>query len=232
MISLLILTALIMTADDAGAAMGILFFYVATCGVIAFFAHVWQNQRWTTRLFFLFFGSAWSFISVLIGPAEVFSSVWVSLVLGSMIFMHLLFLYLLKSPTLQGRQIMDRLEGFKMYLAVAEKERLGTLQPPAKSLDLFEKFLPYAFALDVEHEWSEQFSEILAQAAAAGQAYAPTWYEGNSWDSRKFASFADNLGSSLSDSIAAAATPPSSSSGSGGGGSSGGGGGGGGGSGW
>ncbi len=101
-----------------------------------------------------------------------------------------------------------------------------------RSLELFEKYLPYAFALDVENQWSEQFSEVLAQAAAAGQAYAPTWYEGNSWNSHKFASFADSLGTSLSDSISAAATPPSSSSGSGGGGSSGGGGGGGGGSGW
>jgi uncharacterized membrane protein YgcG len=228
----LILAALIITAEEPTAAMGILLFYVITCGLIAFFASAWQNQGWVVRIFFLFFGSVWFFIAAITGPAAVFSSGWVSIVLSSIIVLHLLFLYLLKAPTLQGRQIMNQIEGFKMYLAVAEKERLEALQPPARSLELFEKYLPYAFALDVENQWSEQFSEVLAQAAAAGQAYAPTWYEGNSWNSHKFASFADSLGTSLSDSISAAATPPSSSSGSGGGGFSGGGGGGGGGSGW
>ena len=127
---------------------------------------------------------------------------------------------------------MDQVEGFKMYLSVAEKDRLELLHPPEKTPELFEKYLPYAFALDVENEWSEQFAEVLAQAATTGQSYAPTWYEGSSWNARNFSGFAAGLGSSLSSSIAAAATPPSSSSGSGGGGSSGGGGGGGGGSGW
>jgi hypothetical protein len=39
---------------------------------------------------------------------------------------------------------MDHLEGFKMYLAVAEKNGWGTLQAGQES-DLFEKFLPYRF---------------------------------------------------------------------------------------
>ncbi len=127
---------------------------------------------------------------------------------------------------------MDQIEGFKMYLSVAEKERLEQWHPPEKTPELFEKYLPYAFALDVENEWSEQFAEVLAQAAVAGQAYTPSWYEGHSWNSQNLAGFTAGLGSSLASSISAAATPPSSSSGSGGGGSSGGGGGGGGGGGW
>ena len=171
-------------------------------------------------------------LSVLIGPAAAFASVWVSVALGGVIVLHFLFYYLLKAPTRQGRQIMDQIEGFKMYLSVAEKERLELLNPPEKTPALFEKYLPYALALDVENEWSSQFTEVLAQAAVAGQAYAPSWYQGNSWSSQNFSNFADSLGSSLSSTISAAATPPSSSSGSGGGGSSGGGGGGGGGSGW
>ncbi len=57
----LILAALIITAEEPTAAMGILLFYVITCGLIAFFASAWQNQGWTVRIFFLFFGSVWSF---------------------------------------------------------------------------------------------------------------------------------------------------------------------------
>jgi len=58
---------------------------------------------------------------------------------------------------------MDQIEGFTMYLSVAEKERLELLHPPEKTPELFEKYLPYAFALDVENEWSEQFAEVLAR---------------------------------------------------------------------
>jgi uncharacterized membrane protein YgcG len=228
----LILAALIITAEEPSAAAGILLFYVVTGGILALFAYNWQNQGWPMRIFFLAFGSFWFFFSVITGPAAVFSSITVSVILGSILVAHVIFFYLLKAPTVQGRQLMDQIEGFKMYLSVAEKERLELLHPPEKTPELFEKYLPYAFALDVENEWSEQFAGVLAQAAVAGQGYTPTWYEGSSWNSRNLSGFAAGLGSSLSSSIAAAATPPSSSSGSGGGGSSGGGGGGGGGSGW
>lgn len=143
-----------------------------------------------------------------------------------------LFYHFLKAPTLAGRQIMDQVEGFRMYLAVAEQERLNLLNPPEKTPELFEKYLPYALALDVEVEWSEQFAEVLAQVQVEGQPYAPSWYQGTSWQRLGTAGFADSLGSSFASAIAASASAPGSVSGSSGGGFSGGGGGGGGGSGW
>lgn len=232
LLTILLLGALIFTADDPSAAAAIVLFYVITCILLGIFSSQWQNATWIMKAFFLVFGSFWVFFSVITGPAAAFSSITVGVILGGIIVLHLLFFQLLKAPTLQGRQIMDKIEGFKMYLSVAEKERLELLHPPEKTPALFEKYLPYAFALDVENEWSEQFTEVLAQAATAEQPYTPTWYQGRSWSSQNLAGFTDNLGSSLAASIAAAATPPSSSSGSGGGGSSGGGGGGGGGGGW
>jgi uncharacterized membrane protein YgcG len=142
------------------------------------------------------------------------------------------FVHLLKAPTLKGRQVMDQIEGFKMFLSVAEKERLEILHPPEKTPELFERYLPYALALDVENEWSEQFAEVLARAQADGQAYHPAWYRGSSWDGFQASRFASSLGGAFAGAISSASSPPGSSSGSGGGGSSGGGGGGGGGSGW
>ena len=232
LLTLLMLGALILTADDPSAAAAIVLFYLVTCVIIGVFYSQWQGASWFLKIFFLVFGSFWFFFSVIVGPASAFGSVAVSVVLGSIIILHLLFFHLLKAPTRQGRQVMDQIEGFKMYLSVAEKDRLEQLHPPEKTPELFEKYLPYAFALDVENEWSEQFAQVLAQAATAEQAYSPSWYQGNTWSSQNLAGFAVGLGSGLAASIAAAATPPSSSSGSGGGGSSGGGGGGGGGSGW
>jgi uncharacterized membrane protein YgcG len=144
---------------------------------------------------------------------------------------NVFFYYLLKAPTLAGRKLMDEIEGFKLYLSVAEKERLNLLNPPEKTPELFEKYLPYALALDVENEWSEQFAEVLA-AASRDAGYRPTWYTGNTYRSWNMAGFASSLGTSLPGAISSSSTAPGSSSGSGGGGSSGGGGGGGGGGGW
>jgi uncharacterized membrane protein YgcG len=146
-----------------------------------------------------------------------------------------LFFYLLRAPTVSGRKTMDEIEGFKQYLGVAEEDRLNYLHPPEKTPQLFEKYLPYAVALDVENRWAERFAGVLAAAAAAGAATA-AWYSGDRdiWSDPN--RFVDRVGSTLASTVAAASTAPGSSgdgsSGSGGGGSSGGGGGGGGGSGW
>jgi uncharacterized membrane protein len=126
---------------------------------------------------------------------------------------------------------MDEIEGFKLYLSVAEQERLSILNPPDKTPELFERYLPYALALDVENEWSEQFADVLA-AAAGGGGYQPAWYSGTSWSRMGASTMASNLGNSFAGAISSASSPPGSSFGSGGGGSSGGGGGGGGGGGW
>jgi uncharacterized membrane protein len=159
-------------------------------------------------------------------------SIPAAVTLAAMGFVNALFYHLLKAPTLSGRKIMDQIEGFKLYLSVAEKDRLNLLNPPEKTPALFEKYLPYALALNVENAWSEQFAEVLAQAGTEAQPYSPTWYSGSSWDSSRTSSFSDSLGSSFAGAISSSSTAPGSSSGSGGGGSSGGGGGGGGGSGW
>ncbi len=144
----------------------------------------------------------------------------------------LLFHHLLKAPTGAGRQLMDKIEGFKMFLSAVEKDRLNFLNPPEKTPELFEKYLPYALALGVEQAWSQQFAEVLAAAGRSGEGYTPAWYYGANWDSFSAGSFASSLGDSLSSAVASSSMAPGSSSGGGGGGSSGGGGGGGGGGGW
>jgi len=144
---------------------------------------------------------------------------------------NVLFYHLLKAPTFAGRRLMDEIEGFKLYLSVAEQERLNLLNPPEKTPELFEKYLPFALALDVENQWNEQFATVLASAQRDG-GYHPAWYTGRSGSSLGSTHFATSLGSTFASAISSAATAPGSSSGSHGGGSSGGGGGGGGGGGW
>lgn len=137
--------------------------------------------------------------------------------------LNYIFSELMKTPSPVGQKILDSLEGFKLYLSVAEKERMNLLNPPKETLELFTQYFPYALALDVEQQWSERFASILAQSH-----YRPSWYHAT----RSSTSFDQALSTSFSEALASAGIRPGSSSGSGGGGSSGGGGGGGGGGGW
>jgi len=145
--------------------------------------------------------------------------------------------YLMKAPTIKGRKTMDRIEGFKMYLTVAEAEDLKRIEglagaSPEKTPGLFERYLPFAVALDVEQPWAGQFERLFMKISAEqGSSYRPRWYR-----SRKpvhtLGRFTNDLTSSLGTAISSSSSAPGSSSGGGGGGSSGGGGGGGGGGGW
>lgn len=164
-----------------------------------------------------------------------FTSVLMVPVLLVMVGLNFLFFQLLKQPTVAGRKLMDQIAGFRMYLTTAEGAELAHAAP-AKTPQLYERLLPYAIALEVENEWAEQFSDVLAHASdgsdADGKAYQPLWFSGSSFNHLGATDFASALSSSLSSTISSSSTAPSSSSGSSGGGSSGGGGGGGGGGGW
>ena len=137
----------------------------------------------------------------------------------------------ISAPTKEGRALLDRIAGFKQYLSITERDRLDRMQAPRDTLQMFERWLPYAIALGVENRWADRFSGQLAAAAAAGQS-GFAWYAGSHSPWSDTSGFVSSLGGSLSSSISSASSAPGSSSGSGGGGSSGGGGGGGGGGGW
>ncbi len=160
------------------------------------------------------------------------AGVAVVVILIILIFVNWFFYELMKSPTRLGRKLLDKVDGFRDYLLVAEKDELRFRHPPEKTPELFERYLPYALALDVEEVWGEKFSQVIARAQSDGSYRQPNWYHGSSWQSHSVGSFASSLGSTLASTISSSSTAPGSSSGSGGGGSSGGGGGGGGGGGW
>jgi uncharacterized membrane protein YgcG len=155
------------------------------------------------------------------------------IIFGTVLFLSIViqfvFMKIIKAYTSEGRKIADEIHGFRMYLSTAEGLYFNQLTPPEKTLELYEKYLPYSIALGVENEWGDQFKEQL-DIASQKENYNSFFYTTN-----HFSTFNGNssFASSLSSTISSASTPPSSSSGgSSGGGSSGGGGGGGGGGGW
>ena len=157
-------------------------------------------------------------------------AIWISFAILSL-GLHLVFLLLMRAPTPAGRRIMDEIEGFRMYLDTAEQYRLDRMRSPELTPDVFEMFLPYAFALGVENNWCERFAREFPRDVSERSTYHPAWYDGQIKGLAGLHHLGQNFSSSFSSAVSSASSPPGSSSGSGGG-SSGGGGGGGGGGGW
>lgn len=141
--------------------------------------------------------------------------------------------------TQKGAELRDYLEGLKLYIGVAEKERLKMLQGPEGAekvgridennprqlVKLYERVLPYAVLFGEEKEWVKHLGAYYETSDTQ-----PDWYVG-------YGVFNAAVFSSAVSGFAAASSSYSSSSsastgGAGGGGSAGGGGGGGGGGGW
>ncbi len=143
-----------------------------------------------------------------------------------------LFYELLKAPTRVGRELLDKVEGFRHYIDVAERNELEMKYAPKKTPEQFEQYLPYAIALGMETQWANIFSGALADLQQTGDHYQPAWYRGSNWNPHRLGEFTSGMSSSLTSAVTSSSTAPGSSSGGGGGGFSGGGGGGGGGGGW
>ncbi len=229
-ISILTIIAVVMTNSEPQTILG-MGIPVLVMFVFLFAARsIWQQGRWFHAIIF-------GVIAIVSGLSNIAfallsSNLIVVSILVLLVGVNFLFYALMKAPTRAGQKIIDEIEGFKKYLVTAEKNRLNTLGSIDQQLLLFEKYLPYALALDVDQEWSEKFSDALDEATTRSDYhYQPSWYHGRSWNTRDPVGFAKSLNRSLSSTIVSAGTAPGSSSGFSGG-SSGGGGGGGGGGGW
>jgi uncharacterized membrane protein YgcG len=142
---------------------------------------------------------------------------------------NVLFYHLLERPTLRGRGVLDRLDGFAQFLSATDEDRLDRTMEPDRTPALFERYLPYAIALGLENRWAARFEDVLTPESVQTTGSTFPWYQGTG--SLNASAFASSLGSALSSTLSASSSAPGGSSG-GGGGSSGGGGGGGGGGGW
>lgn len=140
--------------------------------------------------------------------------------------------------TEKGLTLARYLEGLKLYIKMAEADRLKFLQS-VKGADtshqgivkLYEKLLPYAIIFRLEDSWLKEMGHYYEYADVA----APTWYVGiGAFSARDFSQALHSATTSANSSFISASPSGSSSgfSGGGGGGFSGGGGGGGGGGGW
>ena len=201
----------------------------------------WSDRRWFWGMvFWVLSAGALACAVYAMHYGIVIVSVPATLAVIATTVLFLVFYQLIKRPTELGTDVVRRLKGFRMYLETAERDRLAALHPPERTPELFEKFLPYAVALNVENAWAEGFTEDMERAGIKPADYLPTWYEGNV---SNLGTLSTTLASGFASTVSQATVRPSTSSsgssyspgsfsGSSGGGFSGGGGGGGGGGGW
>jgi uncharacterized membrane protein YgcG len=138
--------------------------------------------------------------------------------------------------TESGLRKEQYLDGLRLYIEMAEIDRIKFHNAPEKTPEVFERLLPYAMVLGLEKEWAKQFEGI--------DMPPPQWYTSNdgAFSTVAFASSMSSFSSHMATSSVYSSPAPrrssssssssSFSSGSSGGGFSGGGGGGGGGGSW
>jgi hypothetical protein len=103
-------------------------------------------------------------IAQFLGWANFFNSI--PLVIGCLLISALiwwLFARVMTAKTVKGARTHIAVLGFQEFMNRVDGERLKVMPPTT-----FEKFLPYAMALGVEHHWAQAFAGIIKDP--------PSWY--------------------------------------------------------
>jgi hypothetical protein len=94
----------------------------------------------------------------------VFSSIGLLILCGIIsAILWWLFARQMSAKTVQGGRTRIAVLGFQEFMNRVDADRIKRMPP-----DTFEKFLPYAMALGVEHHWAQAFAGIVQNA--------PSWY--------------------------------------------------------
>jgi uncharacterized membrane protein YgcG len=134
------------------------------------------------------------------GGVNFFDSQWIAIA-GIALTAVIVFLFsrLMTSKSMKGVRTRVAILGFQEFMNRVDADRLKRMPP-----DTFEKYLPFAMALGVEHHWAKAFQGIVQNP--------PTWYEGaygpnfNTW------LFMNNLSAMSADTTNAFVSAPRASS--------------------
>jgi uncharacterized membrane protein len=102
------------------------------------------------------------------------------------------------ATSLKGARTRVQVLGFQEFMNRVDADRLKRMPP-----DTFEKYLPYAMALGVEHRWAKAFEGIIQNP--------PTWYQGD-WATFNTFYLVNSLGTMSQQATSAFVSAPRSSS--------------------
>lgn len=115
---------------------------------------------------------------IAVALAKTTGIVW-TLLLAVYVGMNFFFMRIMKSPTPDGQRLLDELEGFRRYLKQLRCEDGEAIE---QQRAVFERYMGYAMAFDLELQWAQRFYQAVEQSAVCEGAYCPEWYSGLSFD--------------------------------------------------
>ncbi|HEU5281467.1 MAG TPA: DUF2207 domain-containing protein [Gammaproteobacteria bacterium] len=93
--------------------------------------------------------------------------------LGFLLVINVLFYHLMRSPTSAGCDLLNQIEGFKLFFHTTEKPRFAALAPPEMTSDLLDRYIPYAIAMSEENAWGERMIQTTSRSPLS--PYVPAW---------------------------------------------------------
>lgn len=94
------------------------------------------------------------------------------------------FLHFLRTPTEAGRHLLDEMEGFRLFLKEVDQSSLNQPDAPHEHPGMYEKYLPFAVALELEQGWSDRFVAMASTVhQMEGAPHTESFYLGM-WDGK------------------------------------------------
>ncbi len=93
----------------------------------------------------------------------------------------LFFAHSFRAPTTVGMTRLDQIEGFRLFLQSVERLPMDREDAPSDHAGVYEKYLPYAVALEVDQKWSDKLVALSSTVhrseslAAAHSFYLGMW---------------------------------------------------------
>lgn len=88
---------------------------------------------------------------------------------------------LLRAPTAQGRALLEQIAGFRLFLEEVERSPMDRNEAPGEHAGVYEKYLAYAVALELDQQWSDSFIALASTShkneklVAAHSFYLGMW---------------------------------------------------------
>lgn len=139
-----------------------------------------------------------------IGVLVHFIGTGIAVLILLLVIVNVIYAFLIKAYTKEGRRIKDEIEGFKLFIKTASEDEIKEQTP-----ETFDKYFPYAYALGLENDWAKKFESVLES-----YNYEPNWctgmYVGSTF---RATAFTNSFSSSFNKGISSASVHPSSSGG-------------------
>jgi hypothetical protein len=154
---------------------GALFFTVWALGAGLMIGLLFEMAFWPACKAALHSGGGW--VKLLPGTAAIGAFVWVivymlqklaedvslafALMLAGLMLVNLVWGPRLKRRTTLGRQVLDHIAGFRLFLEKVEQDRLDKLNSAGDAPELLDEHLSYAIAMEIREAWGDHLAQTF-----------------------------------------------------------------------